>query len=245
MFAIVAVIFGFIFDAATAIADFIALTVWPFILTISAWVRTAWSFLRPVWDDVVKPTIQWVHDLYSGLVCWVQDNLAPVLSWVKKVSDFTKLIYQDVIKPVIAAFTAVRHVLDILKALHVPWAAALENDLNALESKFLGPILDVINTVNQVAAIIDGLILDPAGLLFRSTILGSLWRDQRYVLRLVFADALRNPYQPRQPSTDSAHPLRAFPVYVDTVVQGFDGIDPDGGDLIAMAEASFDDFINA
>jgi len=245
VFALIGTIFGWIFDAASAIADFITATLWPLVVVIYHWLRTLWWFVSPVWDDVIKPVVEILDGLYDGLKQFLLDHFSWLLPWVQKATDLTRLVYLDIIKPITLAFQYVRNVLDILKALHVPLAAELEADLNKLENKILGPIIDVVNTVNQIADLVQQLILDPAGLLLRHTLLSSLFRDQVYVMRLVFAYALRQPYQHFPAKTDAKYPVRSFDTYANTVISGIDGQDADGGDLIAMAEASFDDFIGA
>jgi hypothetical protein len=245
VFAIIGLIFSFIFSAASAVADFIATIMWPIVLSLVSWARAVWAFVRPAWDLVVQPVAEFVDGLYDGLHQFLLDHFSWLLPWVAKATDFAKLIYLDILKPIRDVFTAVRNVLDILKALHVPFAAALEADLNALETKILGPLMEVVNTINNVAQIIQGLILDPAGLLLRSTLLSSLLRDQQYVARLVFAYELRPGPAYHPASTDHRFPVRETSVYTDTFDAGVDGDDYDGQDLITMAESSFDEMIGA
>jgi hypothetical protein len=146
-----------------------------------------WDALSSLWSDVIKPALSWIADAIKSFASWLHDFISPLLDWAKTVRDWVLEIYRDFVKPILDALAISKGILDILTALHVPFAATLDGYVQDLESWITKAYLEVLGKVNLVLNTINGLFtLD--GLLQRFVLLRSVQRDIVFVQR-----ALMNP----------------------------------------------------
>ena len=85
-----------------------------------------WDALEGLWTDVIKPGLAWLADTVERFASWLKDFIQPLLDWAKTIRDYVLEIYKDFIKPILDALAIAKGILDILTALHVPFAATLD-----------------------------------------------------------------------------------------------------------------------
>lgn len=167
---------------ATRVAD---------ILTNSgAMFAKVWEGARAVWQDAIRPALQWIHDWYLRIRDWLTKVFQPVFDFLGRVKAELLSLYKRFVQPVLDALNVTRAVLDILAKLHVPFAAALEGIVTDIEQTIAENYLRLIGYVNQVISTLNGLVtLD--GLLQRFVFLRTLERDAFYVWRVMVNSGTR------------------------------------------------------
>lgn len=200
----------------------------------------SWRTIRAIWTRVLRPLVDHVHQLYQALRAHILRFLAPIHTWLSRVSKALRAIYLHYVKPIFDIIDRARRILDLLRLLHVAWAARLEEWLARFEQKVAGPVTDVFTLVNDLDGRIDQFILDAAHLFRQSTFLNSILRDVGLITSLMIATGLsrirtrgRRPFEDPPVTLTSAEFAAAFE-------HGVEGGRRSADSHVASAEDFFD-----
>jgi hypothetical protein len=143
-----------------------------------------WDYGRGVYQDVLKPFLQWIHTLYERLKTWLTKYVGPVLKFLERVR--TKLLgfYKKFVRPILDIIDATRAVLRVLGDLGVDWARALDAKFGEWEAVINQRFRTVLFYINSIIDVIDS-VITPDRLLQRLTFLGTLERDILYASRAI------------------------------------------------------------
>lgn len=109
------------------------------------------NFLGHLWYNVLHGLVLAVQDI-AGIVKTVFDDfLKPLLNWLRQLRQKILDIWKRFVVPVLIVIQDVRKVLAILAAFHVKWAAKLDLKLADLERKITQPLLTLLGYINQLA----------------------------------------------------------------------------------------------
>jgi hypothetical protein len=132
-----------------------------------------WGALQTTYERVLKPAWQKFYKFVDRVHDWLDRHLGPLL---KKVNDLRKKIYgywKRFVRPVLDFIDALRGVLRVLAALHVPFAKKLDAELGRIEGWITRVFTEIFQRLNEVSDWLDRIIgLD--GLFKRLTLLRSL-----------------------------------------------------------------------
>lgn len=146
---------------------------------VEAGLKDVWAFSQWTYDNVLKPAWTKFWNLVDRLKTTLDKLFAPVFKFLRTVRDEIIKLYAHFVRPVLDIIDATRVVLDGLKALHIEWAAALDNWLQDLETKINEPFQFVLSQINGLIDWVNK-IATFDGLLQRLALVRSLERDAAY-----------------------------------------------------------------
>lgn len=199
-----------------------------------------WDGAKFFYTDILKPIGVWLDKAYDRLKTFYEKVIAPVQKWLQRITTQLRKIYNTYVQPVLSTIDGLRKTLELLKLLHVQWAAQLDAELAALEAKIAKPLLWAIQVINTIDSTISKYILTVDNLFQRVTHLKTIQRDVDAVRNIQWNRALSG-FNSRQRTPDTPFPpLAAASDHLAT----FDAVlldDGSGSGLnIADAEAAFD-----
>jgi hypothetical protein len=199
-----------------------------------------WEGAKIVYDDVVKPFAQWLHDTYESIKGWMTRVFGPILQWANKVRDTLMGLYKNYLRPVFDALDTTRKVLAMLAALHIPFAQALENVVSDIEQTLQHNFLLLLGWVNKVIDTLNGLLtLD--GLLQRYVFLRTLERDAFYVWRVSMNSKTTTPSDADGYRVFRALEYPTIDVAVDETLLWLDGQTSPSGEALDAGLATWND----
>lgn len=139
------------------------------------------SLLKAVdfmWNSVIKQILGTLVKLAKRVMDLVTRVITPILTALNRIQKILNEIYDKFLRPVLNVISIVRRYLQILKALHVPFADKLDKILANVQGKIIGPFLWVLRTLNGYGRWIN-LILTAGGVLQRPIALNSHYAYQR------------------------------------------------------------------
>jgi len=143
-----------------------------------------WDAAKIVYDDVLKPVAQWLHDMFNTVKDWLKRVFSPILEWANRVKAELVSLFNRFLKPVWDALDTAKHILDMLAKLHIPFAQQLDAFVTDLEKVLQENYLWLLGEVNKVIDTINGIVtLD--GFFQRFVFLRTLQRDAFYVWRVL------------------------------------------------------------
>jgi hypothetical protein len=181
-------------------------------LKVLAGLKWLWDFLRITYEFVLKPFAHAVWKFVTAVQAWLEKTFTPLIKLVKFVRKWVLDFYAKYIRPILDIIGIGRRVLDVLKALGVDWAKALDAKLADLEARIDAPFRYVVSVLNEVLATINRIVtLD--GLFQKLVLIRSIQRDVREVMN-VWINAWHSPLtpaefarlnQPTEPILPAAH----------------------------------------
>lgn len=129
-----------------------------------------WSLLQSLWENYIKPFLDWLWKELKKLYDWLQKHLKSLLDHLKA----WKKWYDTYILPqqlrLLAMIQDIRRILGILSLFGVKWAAKLDATLADIQNRIVQSVLLVETTLNAIINTI-AIAFDPS-LLLRSNVLG-------------------------------------------------------------------------
>jgi hypothetical protein len=126
------------------------------------------DYLLPILKKIIA-AIKWIHDK-------VNKALQPIIKWIKRIRDwYLKHIFpwQHLALQIISG---IRVFIELLRLLHVKWAAKLDAELQKIQGYITESITAVLGPLNSALSIL-GLAVDPS-LFFRRDMFGrTLWNS--------------------------------------------------------------------
>jgi hypothetical protein len=168
---------GKIWDVLKGIAEAIGLAIYHLII----------DYILPIIEKIIK-AIKWVKGKLDKI-------LKPLQKILKRIRDFyvNHILKWELLA--IQIISVIRVWLELLRLLHVKWAAQLDADLQKIQGYITDTITPVVSTLNEISTIL-GLAINPLGFISKSFMLGSLTNSLADVkkaagygsARLVFPD---------------------------------------------------------
>jgi hypothetical protein len=234
MFAWLGALVGWIWNGLQAVSAAIVAALQVAVVLLKVAIGAVWSAARFLWTDLLKPIGQWLDAAYQRLRAFYESVIAPVKDWLDRIVATVRGIYDTLFRPILTAIDGLRRVLELLRLLHVQWAAQLDAELAALEDKIAKPILAIIQFVNGIQNTIDRYILTLDNLFQRVTMLGTIGRDLNPILNMQWGRLLGTltPKQRAGPTgADDYHTVDELSTFLDAIVAGDDetsGVDTAG-----------------
>jgi hypothetical protein len=142
--------------------------------------RGAWTFMRALYDDVLKPAWQ----KFWKFVDWARHTLerlfGPIVKWLQRVRAELLKFYEKWVRPILDTIDLSRKVLHILSKLHIEWATKLDAKLGAVSDWISQRFLEVLGKVNDVINVVNR-VVTADGLFQRLALVKSIERDAHYV----------------------------------------------------------------
>jgi|SRR5215472_9276768 len=138
-------------------------------------VQDVGKFFTHIWDKFFKGIFT---DVLKGIVKfgqWLKGIFGPVVKFLRTASRFIDRIYNHYIRPILRWIRIARVFLQLLKALHIKWAAKLDSILGKVQTDIQRAFLTVKQYLNVVIDLLN-ILADPSNLLRRPTTLLSLRR---------------------------------------------------------------------
>jgi hypothetical protein len=183
---------------------------WQNALNFAGW---AWDGLNDVWNvlksiglavalalyhvfiDYILPIIKKIIEAIKWIKGKLDKILKPLQKILKRIRDFyvNHILKWELLA--IQILSVIRVWLELLRLLHVKWAAKLDADLAKIQGYITDTITPVVSTLNEISTIL-GLAINPLGFISKSFMLGSLTNSLADVkkaagygsARLVFPD---------------------------------------------------------
>jgi hypothetical protein len=142
-----------------------------------------WDVSRRFWGEVIRPAFQHVYRWIEDARDWLKKKFGPVFRLISKVRERVRKIYDHWVRPILDGIETTRHVLQVLAALHIKWAAALDHKLGEVESVITENYLRILSAINRATDVLNSIVTGE--LLFqRLPFLRSLERDAPYWIRM-------------------------------------------------------------
>jgi hypothetical protein len=142
-----------------------------------------WDVSRRFWGDVIRPAFQHVYRWIEDARDWLKKKLGPVFKLITKVRARVQKIYEHWVRPILDGIETTRHVLQVLAALHVKWAAKLDSKLGEIESVITENYLRILSAMNRATDVLNAIVTGEM-LFQRLPFLRSLERDAPYWIRM-------------------------------------------------------------
>lgn len=175
---------------------------------VESGLKDVWDFAGWTYDNVLKPIGQKVWTFVDRVKTTLNNLFGPVIKFLRAVRDEILKIYTRFVRPVLDIIDATRIVLDGLKALHIQWAAALDNWLANLEQQINAPFQYVLSQINGLINFVNK-IATADGLFQRLALLQSLQRDAAYWIGMFWGGTIGTLPATNTPGTA----LNPFPPY--------------------------------
>jgi hypothetical protein len=142
------------------------------------------KFLLHIWQQYVKRAIQWLALHVQKLRAWLKRTIGPIIKRLEKIKKWydTHILKQQL--RTLQMLQTIRRFLGILRIFHVKWAAKLDATLADMQNRIEQSIAIVRGTLNQIITTL-GLVLDPALLITRDVLAGSLLKNLAAVKRVM------------------------------------------------------------
>lgn len=215
--------------------------------------RFAWSIgfalgelaraIAEVWDNFLDALWSAVKSLWKALWCVVSSVLPKIIQILKNMRQYLDWIYQHLIRPIMNYLQKVRRILQILKLLHVPFAAKLDTILGQIQSAVFGPFYWLLRWFNSYGSWINTLLawdLTIQRPIFLRTMqkyqgdwIGMWWNAQAANLPAGGGLPAAPPGAPKTPAQDQAD----FQQYVNTGAGPFADVVAQARNLYAQVDA--------
>ena len=186
------------------------------------------------WNKILKQLITRLAALAKAVSDAITKVLVPALQTLQKIRDLLNKLYDKFVRPLLSYIQIVRKYLQILKALHVPFADKLDGILARIQGKIIAPYLWVLRTVNGYGRWIN-LIITAQGTIQRAVFLNSHYRYQSTWVKM-FWNSQTSTQRGGQPATIVGVPVARDSATVTQDVSDFAQFD--GGNLAPVAEQS-------
>lgn len=101
-----------------------------------------------IWSNVVKRLLSQFVQMVKQLYNLITRVITPMLNALHRIREILNELYDKYLRPLLNIIQKVRRYLQILRALHVPFADKLDGILSRVQAKIIGPYLWVLSTLN-------------------------------------------------------------------------------------------------
>jgi hypothetical protein len=171
LFNLIIQIFQFIWGVIGFVADFM-LKVF----------KSIGSFFVHIWNSFFKDIFVKVFNGLQKLSHFLESKLRPIISFLMKARKFIDKIYKTYIAPFMKAIQHIRQFLQILKLLHVKFAAELDKALAQVQRDVQGVFTQIRGILNTTIDLLN-IIADPSKLLRKPTMVLSIRRSIHALIR--------------------------------------------------------------
>lgn len=135
--------------------------------------KTISSFLKTVWENYIKPGINWLLTHVQKVRDWLKRTLKPVLAFFQRLKRWydTHVLAQQL--RVLRMIQTIRRFLSILRIFHIHWADKLDQALADVQNRIQQSIAFVRGILNQVINTL-ALVFDPTLFVSRHVLGGTL-----------------------------------------------------------------------
>lgn len=171
LFNLIVQVFQFIWNVIGFIADFM-LKVF----------KSIGSFFSHLWTNFFKGIFTKVFSGIQKLTTFLESKLRPIIQFLTTVRKYVDKIYKTYIAPFLKVIQHIRQFLQILKLLHVKFAAELDKALGQLQRDVQGVFTQIRGILNTTIDLLN-IIADPSKLLRRPTMVLSIRRTIHALIR--------------------------------------------------------------
>jgi len=104
--------------------------------------------LHDIWVGFVDALWSAVKSIWKALWCVVSTVIPKIIQILKNMRRYLDWIYDHILRPIMNYLQKVRRILQILKALHVPFADKLDRIITQIQGRIFGPFLMVLRWFN-------------------------------------------------------------------------------------------------
>lgn len=199
------------------------------------------NFFVHLWENFFKNIFLKVFQVIGKVTTWLEQHLRPIINFLRRVQALWLRVYTTYIRPILNLLNHVRQVLSILRALHIKWAATLDNAISNIEGKIVKAFLAVNSVLNASINLLN-ILADPRMLLRRPTMLLSFRNIFHAMIRSItglppaffFPSPSKNApkglgFLPLNfdPTDPNQNPPPSYYLGLDFGVPGLEGQDPD------------------
>jgi hypothetical protein len=132
--------------------------IWSVILKGVQGIAKAIGAMKRIWEKIIKPLIQHIHDLTRRLADLIDRVLTPYFEWIRRVRQQIMDLYVKVVMPVLNVIHKIRKALAILRLANIEFAKKLDDKLAKIEGKLTRPIQVALEKLNDHGRIINTIL---------------------------------------------------------------------------------------
>jgi hypothetical protein len=132
----------------------------------AAWLWT--NFFKGIFTRVMN-VLQKAHD-------WLEQRLRPIINFLKKIRALQDAYFRRYLKPLLDMLQHTRQFLQLLRLLHISFAAQLDNYIAGLEARLAQTFATLRAAVNNAIDVVN-LLADPTLLIRKPVLLLSIRRQ--------------------------------------------------------------------
>lgn len=139
---------------------------------------------RALYRDILVPLTDALKRFIDKIEAFLRRVFDPIIKIFDRIREVLNKIWDKIIRPVLDAIDKIRVALRLLAKLGVPFVAAIEKVLQAIQREIFERFVQVQNWVNQATFWLD-LLLDPRGWIKSTPFLYTIYRYAGNVLNIV------------------------------------------------------------
>lgn len=153
-----------------------------------------WEWSKQIYDDVIKPGLVWLHDVYTRVSAWLATYFRPVFQFLSHVRAILMDLYGRFIRPILTALDLAHAVLRTLADFGVNWAKTLDAYVQRTEAIITENFLKVLGWINEVRDVVNA-IVTPDRLFQQLPFVRTLERDAGHWIRIFWNNQIAAPDQ--------------------------------------------------
>lgn len=152
--------------------------------------RSIVTATRTLYDRVLAPIVDAARSYYDRFQKFLRRTFDPIIKIFDKVQETMTWIWDRVIGPIVDTIDKLRAALRLLAKLGVPFAAKIEEILQAIQRTIIERFRQVQSWINRATFWLD-ILLDPRGWIKSTPFLYTVFRYAGNIMNLVtkFADS--------------------------------------------------------
>lgn len=160
--------------------SFAIVTLWNFVTSalkvIGQFFQTIGAFLNHLWQNFFKQLLTHPIQFLRTLQQWLERHLRPILNFLRRIRALQDAYFRHYLKPLLDMLQHVRQFLQLLRLLHVQFAAQLDNYIAGLEARLATTFATLRAAVNNAIDVVN-LLADPTLLIRKPVLLLSIRRQ--------------------------------------------------------------------
>jgi hypothetical protein len=165
----------FLFNLIIALAQFLLRLILAVLNYLADLLKKVAGFFRMLWNSFFKRIFADFFNVVRRLHGWLEQHLGPIIRYIQKMRAYMDRLFRLYVKPFLNMIQRVRQFLQVLRLLHVKWAAALDAKLAKVEADVASLFLAVRGILTGAIDILNCLA-DPLNLFRRPTAVLSIRR---------------------------------------------------------------------
>lgn len=171
LFNLIIQVFQFIWNVIGIVADFM----------LKAFKAVGGLFVH-LWNEFFKGIFTKIFSGLQKLSRFLESKLRPIIQFLQKARKFIDKIYKQYVAPFMKAIQHIRQFLQILKLLHVKFAAELDKALSQIQRDVQGVFTQIRGVLNTTIDLLN-ILADPSKLVRKPTLILSLNRTIHALIR--------------------------------------------------------------